>query len=324
MKKLTALSLAVLMLGTAVSATYAQDYPTRPINLINPYAAGGSADLIARTVGEYMGRILGQPVVVENRTGAATAIAAAHVASQPADGYNLLIAGSPTYVITPALNVDAGYDGLKDFAFVSSLANVPNVLVVSKKSGITTAAQLAERALEAPDTISYASVGNGSLPHLTALMFSDEIGAQMLHIPYPGVAPATVDILAGNVETGFMNAPPLIAHIQSGDLIPLAVAATHRASLLPDVQTMGELGYQDYEMGTWYGIAVPVGTPAEIIAKLDAAIGEVMANPEVQERLQQSGVDIFYKNTAEFEAFVAADAKTVLGLIEASGVKNEQ
>ncbi|KQX34344.1 hypothetical protein ASD04_17045 [Devosia sp. Root436] len=324
MKKLIALSVVAALTAGAASATYAQEYPTRPITLVNPYAAGGSADLIARTIGEYMSRILGQPVVVENRTGAATAIAATSVIAQPADGYTLLLAGSPTHVITPALNPDAGYDGIADFDFVSLVASVPNVLVVSKNSGITTIDQLAERALEAPDTVSYASVGNGSLPHLTGLMFSEEIGAQMLHIPYPGVAPATVDILAGNVDTGFLNAPALIAHIQSGDLVPLAVAATTRASQLPDVQTMGELGYNDYEMGTWYGVSAPAGTPPEVIAKLDAAIGEVMANPEVQERLQQSGVDLFYKNTADFEAFVAADAKTVLGLIESSGVKNAQ
>jgi tripartite-type tricarboxylate transporter receptor subunit TctC len=324
MTKFVTSSLVAVMAMMVAPAVVAQDYPTRPITLVNPYAAGGSADLIARTLGEYVGRIIGQPVVVENRTGAGTAIAASFVAAAAPDGYTLLIAGSPTHVITPALNPDAGYDGIGGFEFISLVANVPNVLVVTKDSGIADVPALAARALEGADAVSYASVGNGSLPHLTGLMFSEEIGAQMMHIPYQGVAPATVDILAGNVDTGFMNAPALVAHIQSGDLIPLAVAATSRASQLPDVPTMGELGYKDYEMGTWYGISAPAGTPEAVVAKLDAAIAEVMQNPEVQARLQQAGVDIFYKNTADFESFLATDAEVVLGLIESSGVRNAQ
>jgi tripartite-type tricarboxylate transporter receptor subunit TctC len=324
MTKFVTSSLVAVMAMMVAPAVVAQDYPTRPITLVNPYAAGGSADLIARTLGEYVGRIIGQPVVVENRTGAGTAIAASFVAAAAPDGYTLLIAGSPTHVITPALNPDAGYDGIGGFEFISLVANVPNVLVVTKDSRIADVPALAARALEGADAVSYASVGNGSLPHLTGLMFSEEIGAQMMHIPYQGVAPATVDILAGNVDTGFMNAPALVAHIQSGDLIPLAVAATSRASQLPDVPTMGELGYKDYEMGTWYGISAPAGTPEAVVAKLDAAIAEAMQNPEVQARLQQAGVDIFYKNTADFESFLSTDAEVVLGLIESSGVRNAQ
>lgn len=324
MKKIVSIGLAALLSAAFVPAAQAQDYPTRPITLVNPYAAGGSADLIARTISEYMGRVLGQPVVVENRTGAATAVAAGYVANAAADGYTLLIAGSPTHVITPALNPDAGYDGIEGFEFVSLVANVPNVLVVSKDSGLSTIDELAERAKSSPDTVSYASVGNGSLPHLTGLMFSNRIGAQMLHIPYQGVAPAAVDLLARNVDTGFMNAPALIAHIQSGDLVPLAIAATTRASQLPDVPTMGELGYGDYEMGTWYGISAPAGTPEDVVAKLDAALGEVMADPEVRERLEQAGVDIFYKSTPDFIEFLNTDAETVLGLIDDSGVRTAQ
>lgn len=325
MKKLITLGIAATVTVAAMPSGFAQeDFPTRPITLVNPYSAGGSADLLARTIGEYVGRILGQPVVIENRTGAGTAIAASYVASAPADGYTLLIAGSPTHIITPALNPDAGYDGVADFEFVSRVANVPNVLVVSKNSGIENVDQLAERALEAPDTISYASVGNGSLPHLTGLMFSEEIGAQMLHIPYQGVAPAAVDLLAGNVETGFMNAPALVPHFESGELAPLAIAASERSEQLPDVPTMGELGYNEYEMGTWYGVTAPAGTPDAVLEELDAAISEVMADPEVQTRLQEAGVDIFYLNSSDFSDFVAADAEVVLGLIESSGVRTAQ
>jgi tripartite-type tricarboxylate transporter receptor subunit TctC len=222
------------------------------------------------------------------------------------------------------LNPDAGYLGVENFEFVSMVVNVPNVLAVSRQSGITTMDEFVARAAEAPDTVSYASFGNGTLPHLTALMFADEIGAQMLHIPYPGGAPAVVDILAGNVDTGFLNVPTLMPHIQSGDIVPLAVASTIRASQLPDVPTLDELGFAEYEMGAWLGLAVAAGTPPEAVATLDAAIAAVLDNPEVQERIQTQGADLFYKNSADFAAFVAQDAEVVLGLIETSGVRNAQ
>lgn len=322
MKKLISMGLVAAL--TAIAPASAQDFPTRPITLVVPYSAGGSADFIARTLAEYMSRELPQPVVVENRPGAATAIAAASIATGEADGYTMMLAGSPTYVVTPALNPDAGYTGIEDFEFVSMIVNVPNVLAVSTASGITTIDELVARAQGAPDTISYASFGNGTLPHLTGLMFADEIGAQMLHIPYPGGAPAVVDILAGNVDTGFLNVPTLMPHILSGDIVPLAVASTQRAAQLPDVQTMDELGFNEYEMGAWLGMAVAAGTPSEAIDVLDDAFETALANPEVQERLENQGADVFYLNSSDFEDFVTQDAETVLGLIETSGVRTAQ
>lgn len=322
MKSLIAVSAVV---ACALSApVFAQDFPTRPITLVVPYAAGGSSDIIARTIAEYMSRTLPHPVVVENRPGAATAIAAASIATGAADGYTVMFAGSPTYVIAPALNPDAGYSGVDAFNYVSMLVNVPNILAVSKDSGIETIKAFIEEARSAPDAMSYASFGNGTLPHLTSLMFADEIGAQMLHIPYPGGAPAVIDMIAGNVETGFLNVPTLLPYIQSGDVIPLAVASTSRASALPDVPTMGELGLNEYEMGAWLGISVAAGTPPEVIKVLDEAFASVMANPEVRERIEGQGADMFYMNSADFTAFVLADAEVVNGLIETSGVKTAQ
>lgn len=320
MKK--SLILAAAFAAFGLSQASADTWPSRTVTLINPYAAGGAADLIARTLAESLTRELGQPVVVDNRTGGSTAIAGKAVASAEADGHTLIIAGSPTFVIAPALNADAGYSGAEAFSYVSRVVNVPNILVTSAKGGLDSLEKIKEAALKEPEAISYSSVGPGSLPHMIGLMFADEIGASMLHMPYQGVAPAAVDLLAGNVDIGFMNATALVPHIRSGDLKALAIASTKRSPQLPDLPTMGELGFQDYEMGTWYGVAGPKGLPEAVVAKLDAALAKTMQDPEVLNRLTTAGVDPFYLPSADFAAFVASDAETVGGIIEKSGVRN--
>mgnify|MGYP001268908547 CR=1 FL=1 len=314
--------IAALAIGVAAIATgaSAQDFPQRPITLVNPYSAGGPADLIGRTVAEGMSQVLGQPVVVENRPGAATAIAATHVAQSQPDGYTLLIAGSPTHVVTPAIQPDANYDGIGDFTPVSTVALVPNVLVVSAASGITSVEELVARAEESAGAVSFASVGQGSLPHLSSLLFQQETGTELTHIPYGGAAPAVVDILAGNVDMGFLNAPPMMEYFSGGELIPLGLAASDRASGLPDVPTMEELGYGTFEMSTWYGISAPADTPEEVVEALDNAIAQALEMPEVQERLTKQGVEIFYKPSAEFASYLEADADRMLQLLEVSGV----
>lgn len=318
----------VAMLGLAATLTIgaasvmAGEFPNKPITIINPYAAGGPADLISRTLAEGMTKILGQPVVVENRPGAATAIAATAVAEAAPDGYTLLIAGSPTHVVTPALQ-EVNYDGIKDFAPVSMAALVPNVLAVGKVSGITTLDQLIEKAKSGNDAVSFASVGNGSLPHLASIFFQQETGTTMVHIPYKGAAPAVVDLLAGNVDMGFLNAPPLMANFESGDLIPLGVAASKRAGKLPNVPTMEELGFKAFEMSTWYGISAPTGTPKDVVAKLDDAINKSLSDSQIANRLADQGVDVFYKNSADFASYLATDADRMLSLIKTAGLTKQ-
>lgn len=319
MKLTTALSLAAALTLSAASAS-AQNFPSKTITIINPYSAGGPADLISRTIAEVMSPALGQPVIVENRPGAATAIAATAVAGADPDGYTLLIAGSPTHIITPAIKPDVTYKGIEDFTPVSMVALVPNVLAVNKNSGINSIDDLTAKAKASIDAISFASVGNGSLPHLSSLFFMQQIDAQMVHIPYKGGAPAVVDLLAGNVDMGFLNAPPLMAHFGTGDLIALAVAAGKRSAKLPDVPTMVELGFEGFQMSTWYGISAPAGTPADVIAKLEEAFAEALKSPAVTERLGNAGVEIFYKNSSDFGSFLATDADRMLGLLESAGL----
>lgn len=318
MKLTAALSLATaLMLGAAPAM--AQDFPSKPITIINPYSAGGPADLISRTLAEGVSNILGQPVVVENRTGAATAIAATAVAKAPADGYTLLIAGSPTHIIVPALQ-SVNYDGIADFTPVATVALVPNVLAVNKKSGITNIEQLVAKAKESDDAVSFASVGNGSLPHLSAAFFQIETETKMVHIPYKGAAPAVADLLGGNVDMGFLNAPPLMPHFESGDLIALGVASPKRSAKLPDVPTMEELGFNGFEMSTWYGISAPAGTPDDVVAILTDAFGKALAKPEIAERLAERGVEVNYMDNQGFAALLARDSDRMLGLIESAGL----
>lgn len=321
MTRLAALGLATALAALAGPAT-AQEFPSQPITIINPYSAGGPADLISRTIGEGMAKVLGQPVVIENKPGAATAIAASHVAQAAPDGYTLLIAGSPTHIITPALQ-EVTYKGIEDFTPVSMVANVPNVLVVQTASGIKTVADLVAKSTAEPDAVSFASVGNGSLPHLSSVLFSKETGAQMVHIPYGGAAPAVVDLLAGNVDMGFLNAPPLMAHFASGDLTALAIASPERSPQLPDVPTMQEAGFAEFDMATWYGISAPAGTPAEAVAKLDAAIAETLKDPEVTAKLTNLGVVVFYKTSTDFGAFLTRDEGRMIDLLATAGVKKQ-
>ncbi|KAA2312677.1 tripartite tricarboxylate transporter substrate binding protein [Puniceibacterium sp. HSS470] len=311
------------LLGLTVTSTssLAEGYPSQPITLVNPYSAGGSADLIARTLAESLTEQLGQPVVVENRPGAATAIAATHVARADPDGYTLLIASAPTHFITPVLQ-DVQYKGLEDFAPVAMVASVPNVLVVSGKSGMTSLEDLVATAKQAPDTLAFASVGNGSLPHLSSVLFMQETDTHMVHIPYGGSAPAVVDLLAGNVDMAFLNLPPMLPHIESGDLVALGIAAPNRAPLLPDVATMTELGLGEFQMSTWYGISAPAGTPDDVVTKLDAALHTALEQDSIKDRLGKSGVLEFYKDHSEYAAFLKSEATRMLDLLTSADVQN--
>ena len=322
MKLTIAFCISAALALSAVTAQ-AQDFPTKPVTIINPYSAGGPLDLLTRIVADAMGPVLGQPVIVENRPGAATAIGATAVAGANPDGYTLLIAGAPTHAITPVIQPDVTYDGLEDFKPVSMVALVPNVLVVNKASGIANMDELVAKAKEKEDALSFASVGNGSLLHLLSVFFMQETGTKMVHIPYPGAGPAVVDLLAGNVDMSFLNVPPVMSNVESGDLVPLAVASSKRAAQLPDVPTMIELGFKDFDISAWYGISAPAATPDDVVAKLDSAVAQVLKDPALADRLEQQGVEIFYKNSADFASFLKQDAVRMEGLIKSAGLRDK-
>jgi tripartite-type tricarboxylate transporter receptor subunit TctC len=317
---------AALVLGALVAATaasHAQTYPANPIMLVNPYAAGGPADVLARPIAAAMGDILGQQVVILNKPGAATAIAAQQVARAPVDGYTLLLSTASAHIVTPALTPKVGYDGMRDFAFVAMIASVPNVLVVRPSLLVTDVKQLVALAREKPGTLNYGSVGNGSQPHLAAEMFQQMTAVKLNHIPYKGAAPATTDLLSGQIDLAFLNAPALLPHIATGKLRALATTTMKRAEQLPDVPTLDELGLKGFDVATWYGITAPAGTPPAIVDRLASVLGKVLSSPEIKARLAAQGTEIFLLPPKEFAAYVQADGKRLTDLIKSANIQGE-
>ena len=308
---------AVFSFSGAVSA---QNFPERPVTLINPYAAGGPADLLARTVAASVTETLGQPVVVENKAGAGTAIGAGFVARAKPDGYTLFIGGSPSHIVAPALMKDANYDGIKDFATVAMVASVPNILIVPAGRPWKNVKELVAAAKAAGGSITFGSVGVGSIPQFLGLLLQQQAGVKLTHVPYGGAAPAVVDLLAGNIDMAFLNIAPVLAHVKDGKLRALAVANTNRSDSLPNVPTMAEEGFKQIEMSTWYGISAPAGTPRPVIDKLYAAIAQALKSPSVKEKLAGAGAEVTPMSPDEFEAHLKADAKVMLDLIKMAGM----
>jgi tripartite-type tricarboxylate transporter receptor subunit TctC len=301
----------------------AQVYPSRTITLVNPYAAGGPADLLARTVAEGVAAALGKPVVVENKVGAGTAVAAAYVAHAQPDGHTLFIGGSPSHIIAPALSKGAKFDGIKDFSFISMVGNVPNVLVVPSQRPYQTVPELIAAGKAANRSMNFASVGQGSLPQLLGVKLQQAGSFKLVHVPYGGAAPASTDLLAGRIDLAFLNLPPLLAHIQAGTMRALAIANEVRSDALPQVATMAELGFADFDMSTWYGISAPAGTPRAVVDKLAAAIVQALKSPTAKDKLAKAGVEMALKGPDEYAAYVQQDAKRMLPLIEVAGLRED-
>jgi tripartite-type tricarboxylate transporter receptor subunit TctC len=317
------LLVAALGLTALVAATArAQEYPSKPITLVNPYAAGGPADLLARTLATAMSDLLGQQVVILNKPGGATAIGAAHVASAAPDGYTLLIAGASSHIVTPALT-KVTYDGVKDFAPITMVANVPNVLVVRPSLPVRSVPELIAAAKAQPGKLNYGSVGNGSQPHLAAEMFKQMTGTNLAHIPYKGAAPAITDLLGGQIDLAFLNAPPLLQHIQSGKLRALAVTTASRARQLPDLPTLHELGLAGFDIATWYGITAPAATPKPVVDKLTTVLTRVLENPDIRAKLSSQGAEVFLLPGKQFTDYLALDATRLTKLIKSANIQPE-
>jgi tripartite-type tricarboxylate transporter receptor subunit TctC len=318
---MTRWAVAALVAICALTAhAQAQSFPDRPITLINPYAAGGPADLLARTVADGMSEVLGRPVVVDNRPGAGTAIGARAVAQARPDGYTLFIGGSPSHVITPALMKDAGYDGIKAFAPISTVADVPNVLVVPATSPHRSVKDLVAAAKTADGKMTFASIGVGSIPQFLGVLLQLRAGVKLVEVPYRGAAPAVVDLLGGRVDLAFLNAPAVVSQVRGGQLRALATANGTRANALADTMTMAEAGFPGVEMSTWYGISAPAGTPREVVGRLHAAITQTLAAPKVKDKIESQGAQIFVKTPEEYSTYLLADSKLMLELIAAANM----
>ena len=313
---------ATLAMGAFALPAMAQNYPANPITLVNPYAAGGPADVLARTVIEPMQADLGQSIVLLNKAGGATAIAASYVATAPKDGYTILLASASSHIVTPLL-AKVNYDGMKDFTFICMIASVDNALMVRKDLPAKNVAELVALAKKDPGKLTYASVGNGSQPHLAGELYQQMTGTKLIHVPYKGAAPAAIDMVAGQIDMGILNLPPFIEHIKSGSLRALALSGLKRNNAVPDVPTLDETGLKGFNVVTWYGIAAPAGTPQPVVDRLSAAFQKSLASPETKAKLAAVGFATFYLPPKDFLAYLDDDAKRMGDLIKTANIKAE-
>ncbi|GGE49273.1 exported protein [Agaricicola taiwanensis] len=315
-------SLAVMAFGLALPATAsAQDYPTQPIKLIVPGTAGGGMDVIARVIGDRIGTILKQPVVVENKPGAGGNIAVDYVAKSKPDGYTMLIGQTAHFSINPSLYSSLPFDPVKDFQPVTLLADAPNVVMVNAESPIKNLDELVAAAKASEKGLSLATPGNGTVSHLTGELFQKTAQVKFNHIPYKGAAAALTDVMGGRVDFMLSSIPTALSQIKAGKLRPIAVSAAKRSPSLPDVPTIGEQGYPGFDAGTWYGLLVPAGTPTAVVEKLNAAANEAIEADDIREKIRQEGGDSYGGTSAEFAALMKADSEKWSKVVKESGAK---
>ncbi|GAA4334154.1 tripartite tricarboxylate transporter substrate binding protein [Pigmentiphaga soli] len=314
----SALSMALAAAALACAAASAQAaYPERPVTIVVPTAPGGGNDAFARVLAQKMGESLKQTVVVVNKAGAQGAIASEFVAHAPADGYTLLFGYIATHGINPALQ-KLRYDPVADFAPVGMLASSPTLLVVSAASGIDSVKQLIERGKTQPDTLSYASAGAGTAPHVTAELFKLATGTQMLHIPYKGSAPAMADTLAGTTQVMFPSLFSAYPHLGSGRIKALALAGDKRSDVLKDVPTLEELGVKGVSVPQWYALFAPAGTDAAVVGLLNRHLNAALRDPSVIEKFKENGADTQSSTPAELGAFVKSEVARWRKVVEAA------
>lgn len=317
----SALLAAGLLLGAAGLPQAARaDYPERPITLVVPFPAGGSTDLVARVVAERMSQELGQQVVVENKGGAGGNLGAAQVAKAEPDGYTILMATIATHALNPALYTRMPYDPVADFAPISLLVKVPNVLVVNPEFPAKTVQELIALLKGNPGEYSYASSGNGTPLHLSGELFKSMAGVDMVHIPYKGAGPALTDVLGNHVPIMFDNLPSSTGYIRDGRLRALAVTTAERAPSMPELPTIAETlpGYETY---TWNALFAPSGTPPEVIQKLNAAALAALQDPAVQAKLAELGATVVGSSPEELAEHVKAELAKWAPIVEASGAR---
>jgi tripartite-type tricarboxylate transporter receptor subunit TctC len=313
-------ALAILMACIAPLA-FAQAYPDHTIRLVVPFPAGGTTDILARDVAKKLTDTVGQAVVVDNRPGAGGNIGADIVAKSAPDGYTLLMGTVGTHAINPSLYAKMPYDHVKDFVPVVLVAGVPNVLVVNPSVPVNSVADLIKLAKAKPGTINFASSGSGTSIHLSGELFKTLAGVDITHVPYKGSSPALTDLMGGQVQIMFDNLPSSLALIKSGKLRAVAVTSLKRAPALPDVPTIAESGLPGFEASSWFGILAPAGTPAPIVARLNAEVNKWLQSPEGKEQLLAQGAEVAGGPPEKFVAHIRAETEKWAKVVKASGAK---
>ena len=307
---------------TPVVAQSSDNWPSKPIKIIVGYSAGGATDVLARLIAVPMSNQLGQPIVVENRPGANSNLGAELVARSTPDGYTLY-AFSIANTINATLYPKLSCDPVKDFDAIGMIAKIPNILVVYPNLPIKSVADYVRYAKESKDGITFASSGSGSSIHLSGEMFKMQAKIKMLHIPYKGSAPAVTDLLGGQVDSMFDNAPSSLPHVQAGKLRPIAVTSAQRSSFLPDVPTIAESGYPGFDIQSWFALVAPAGTPAPVIKKLNGALNKALNSPEVRQRLQELAATPEPGAPEKMRDFAISEVKRWREVVKESGAKAE-
>ncbi len=314
------LAVAAALAFVAAMPAHAQTsaWPDKPVKLVVGYPAGGATDVIARLIAAKLGEQLGQAVIVDNRPGANSNVSAQFVAHAPADGYTLYMY-SVAQTINAALYPKLGYDPQKDFAPIGMIAKIPNILVVNVALPVKTVDDYIRYAKSSADGISFASAGNGSSTHLSGEMFKNGTGLNMLHVPYRGSSPAITDLIGGQVQSMFDNAPSALPHIKSGRLRAIAITSAKRSPLLPDVPTIAESGFPGFEVHSWFGLAAPAGTPRPIIERLNSELAKAAASQDARQRLQELAATQEQGTPEQMRAFISSELKRWAEVVKRSG-----
>jgi tripartite-type tricarboxylate transporter receptor subunit TctC len=319
-------SLLVALAAVTLSwpgALFAQAYPARPVRYLVPFPAGGSPDIVARLLSERLNRLWGQPVVVENRSGAGGTVAATVAAKATPDGYTLFQCNIASNAIAYSLYAKLPYHPLRDFAPISRIGTTPSALVVHPSMPAASIGAFIEYARANPGKVSYGSSGVGSSPQLAMELFQSMAKIKLVHIAYKGAAPAIADLLGGQIPVGIANVPALLPPVQAGRIRALAVTGAKRFSQWPSVPTLAESGMPGYDVTSWYGVCAPAGTPRPIIAKLHAGLSTVLLAPEVQQRMNDMVIDAAPTSPEEFAEFIRSETSRWARVIKDAGISQQ-
>ena len=318
---LALLTAALAPIFATAFATAADNFPTKPMRLIAPYPPGGTSDIIARLVGQKLTDVWGQQMVVDNRAGANGGIGCEVAAKSPADGYTLLIGNMTPIAANPSLYKKLGYDSVRDFHGVSLVAAGPNVLVVNPNVPVKSVQDIIALAKAKPSSLNFGSGGAGSPAHLAGELFKTLTGVQMTHVPYKGTVLSVNDLIAGQVQLVFSDAPPAIPHVKSGRLRAIAVTGAKRTPLMPEYPTVAESGVPGFALDNWWGILVPTGTAKDRIARINTELVKIMQSADAKTRFANLGVEAIHSTPAEFDAYIRSEYTKLAKVIKDAGAK---
>src|SRR4051812_11367552 len=314
----------IIALAASLSASaFAQGYPNKPIRLVVPYAAGGVSDIMGRALAQKLGELIGQPMIVENRAGAAGALGTDATAKSAPDGYTIVLSSLTAYAIAPNMNKSVTYDPVKDFTAIGGVAIAPNILTVNTSAPFQTLKELVAYAKANPGKLTFGSSGVGSIGHLSGEVLRTSVGAEMLHVPYKSAGVAYPDMFAGNVSMVFDTLPSAIQHIRSGKAKPIAVLSDKRSALLPEVPTFAEAGFPEATLRFWFGLHGPANLPPAVVQTLNETLNNALAAPDLRDRFSTLGADPYPTTPQQLTELVRADMDKLAKTLKAAGIQRE-